>query len=69
MHLKIILSLALASVVAALSPPSSRTTPPSGALIVRAGTKTSGEYATLAAAVAALPKDSSSQVCILFNTT
>lgn len=53
----------------ALSPPSSRTSPPSGAKIVRAGTLTSGEYATLAAAVAVLPNDSSSQTIFLYPGT
>lgn len=55
--------------VFALSPPSSRTSPPSGAKIVRAGTSTSGEYATLAAAIAALPNDSTSQTIFLYPGT
>jgi len=53
----------------ALSPPSSRTTPPSGAKIVRSGTTTSGEFATLDAAVAALPNDSSTQTIFIFPGT
>lgn len=53
----------------ALSPPSSRTSPPSGAKIVRVNTTTSGEYATLAAAVAALPSDSSSQIIFIYPGT
>jgi pectin methylesterase-like acyl-CoA thioesterase len=62
-------ALALACAALALSPPSLRTTPPSGAKIVRAGTTTSGEYATLAAAVAALPADTSSQVIFMYPGT
>ena len=50
----------------ALSPPASRTSPPSGALIVRAGTTTSGEYKDLASAVAALPSGSSSQTIFIY---
>ncbi|VDC04034.1 unnamed protein product [Peniophora sp. CBMAI 1063] len=69
MRFTALFGLALASVVAALSPPSSRTTPPSGALIVRAGTTASGEYSTLAKAVAALPADSSSQVIFIYPGT
>ncbi|ETW82180.1 carbohydrate esterase family 8 protein [Heterobasidion irregulare TC 32-1] len=52
-----------------LSPPSSRTAPPSGAKIVRVGTTTSGEFATLGAAVAALPSDSSSQTIFIYPGT
>ncbi|KAI0314508.1 pectinesterase [Amylostereum chailletii] len=59
----------LALSATALSPPTSRTTPPTGALIVRAGTTTSGEFATLAKAVAALPADSSSQTIFLYPGT
>ncbi|KAF7319171.1 Pectinesterase [Mycena chlorophos] len=47
----------------------SRTTPPSGALIVRAGTTTPGEYATFAAALAALPNDDSSQSIFIYPGT
>ncbi|KAI0031538.1 pectinesterase [Vararia minispora EC-137] len=61
--------LALLASALALSPPSSRTTPPSGAKIVRAGTTTSGEFATLVAAVAALPSDSSSQIIFMYPGT
>ncbi|KAF9529465.1 pectin lyase fold/virulence factor [Crepidotus variabilis] len=53
----------------ALSPPASRTSPPAGAKIVRAGTSTSGEYSTFAAAVAALPNDSSSQTIFIYPGT
>ncbi|KAI0271691.1 carbohydrate esterase family 8 protein [Gloeopeniophorella convolvens] len=61
--------LLLAIPVLSLSPPASRTTPPPGALIVRAGTKTAGEFATLAAAVAALPDDKTSQAIFMFPGT
>lgn len=57
--------LALALSVVAVS----RTSPPSGALVVRAGTTTSGEYATLLAAVAALPNDSSSRSIFIYPGT
>lgn len=52
-----------------LSPPSSRTTPPSGALIVRSGTTTSGEFATLAEAVAALPSGTSAVTIFMYPGT
>lgn len=57
--------LALALSVVAVS----RTSPPSGALVVRAGTTTPGEYATLLAAVAALPNDSSSRSIFIYPGT
>ncbi len=44
----------------------SRTTPPTGAKVVRAGTTTAGEFKTVTAAVNALPNDSSSQVIFIF---
>lgn len=47
----------------------SRTTPPAGAKVVRAGTTTSGEFKTVTAAVNALPNDSSSQVIFIFPGT
>ncbi|KAF9451818.1 carbohydrate esterase family 8 protein [Macrolepiota fuliginosa MF-IS2] len=47
----------------------SRTTPPAGAKVVRAGTTTSGEFGTLSAAVSSLPNDSSSQVIFIFPGT
>ncbi|KAL0961177.1 hypothetical protein HGRIS_006149 [Hohenbuehelia grisea] len=47
----------------------SRTSPPSGALVVRAGTTTTGEYKTLSSAVAALPNDSSSRSIFIFPGT
>ncbi|KAH6904435.1 pectinesterase [Coprinopsis sp. MPI-PUGE-AT-0042] len=46
-----------------------RTSPPSGSLIVRAGTTTSGEYKTLQAAVNALPNDSSARTIFIFPGT
>ncbi|KAF8660894.1 hypothetical protein AX16_001523 [Volvariella volvacea WC 439] len=47
----------------------SRTSPPSGALVVRAGTSTSGEYRTINAALAALPNDSSSRSIFIYPGT
>ncbi|KAJ7918381.1 pectin lyase fold/virulence factor [Mycena leptocephala] len=47
----------------------SRTTPPSGAIIVRKGTTTSGEFATLTAALNSLPNDSSSRSIFIFPGT
>lgn len=47
----------------------SRTSPPSGAVVVRAGTTTSGEYASVTAAVAALPNDSTSRSIFIYPGT
>ncbi|KII86698.1 carbohydrate esterase family 8 protein [Plicaturopsis crispa FD-325 SS-3] len=47
----------------------SRTSPPAGALVVRSGTTTSGEYATISSAVAALPDDSTSQSIFIYSGT
>ncbi|KAG6901501.1 hypothetical protein C0995_011051 [Termitomyces sp. Mi166 len=47
----------------------SRTSPPSGAKIVRAGTTSSGEYSTVSAAVASLPNDSSNQSIFIYPGT
>ncbi|KAI0065634.1 carbohydrate esterase family 8 protein [Artomyces pyxidatus] len=63
-----LLSLFVASAIA-LNPPSSRTTPPLGALVVRAGTNSSDEFATFIAAVAALPGDSSAQSIFIYPGT
>ncbi|KAI0044894.1 carbohydrate esterase family 8 protein [Auriscalpium vulgare] len=60
---------AIAATTVALNPPKSRTTAPAGALIVRADTTTKGEFATLIAAVAALPADSSAQTIFMFAGT
>ncbi|RDB14828.1 Pectinesterase [Hypsizygus marmoreus] len=46
-----------------------RTSPPPGAIVVRAGTTTSGEYKTVASAVAALPNDSSSRSIFVYPGT
>lgn len=43
-----------------------RTSPPAGAIIVRAGTNSAGEFSTLAAAVASLPNDNSVQSIFIF---
>lgn len=47
----------------------SRTSPPSGSLVVRAGTTTSGEYSTINKALAALPSDSSSRSIFIYSGT
>ena len=57
--------LALVSAVVATS----RTSPPSGATVVRSGTSTSGEYADVGTAVNALPDDSSTQTIFIYPGT
>jgi pectinesterase len=47
----------------------SRTSPPSGAIVVRAGTTTSGEFSTLSSAVNSLPNDSSSRSIFIYPGT
>ncbi|KAF9475417.1 pectin lyase-like protein [Pholiota conissans] len=47
----------------------SRTTPPAGALVVRAGTTTSGEFKTVSSAIASLPNDSSARSIFIFPGT
>jgi len=47
----------------------SRTSPPAGAKVVRAGTTNSGEFQTVSAAVASLPSDSSSQAIFIYPGT
>lgn len=47
----------------------SRTSPPAGAKVVRAGTTNSGEFKTLSAAVASLPNDGSSQSIFIYPGT
>jgi hypothetical protein len=46
-----------------------RTLPPKGAAVVRAGTKITGEYATIGAALAALPADNSTQSVFIYPGT
>lgn len=46
-----------------------RTSPPSGAKVVRSGTTTSGEYSTVQAAVNALPNDSTTQSIFIYSGT
>ncbi|KAG6827003.1 hypothetical protein H0H92_013618 [Tricholoma furcatifolium] len=43
-----------------------RTTPPSGAVVVRAGTNSTEEFATVSAAVASLPNDNSTQTIFIY---
>ncbi|KAF5391164.1 hypothetical protein D9757_003102 [Collybiopsis confluens] len=47
----------------------SRTSPPAGAIVVRAGTTTSGEFSTITAALNSLPNDSSSRSVFIFPGT
>ncbi|KIK64053.1 carbohydrate esterase family 8 protein [Collybiopsis luxurians FD-317 M1] len=47
----------------------SRTTPPAGAVVVRAGTTTAGEFSTITAALNSLPNDSSSRSLFIFPGT
>ncbi|KAG6872242.1 hypothetical protein C0995_011664 [Termitomyces sp. Mi166 len=67
MAMKIILSLLLSplffhEVVLAAT----HTSPPAGAIVVRAGTSSSGEFSTVAAAVASLPNDDSTQSIFIY---
>ncbi|KAG5350845.1 hypothetical protein C0989_009049 [Termitomyces sp. Mn162] len=64
-----ILDLALVFSLCQLVFAISRTTPPSGAKIVRAGSTASGEYSTVSAAVASLPNDSTSQSIFIYPGT
>ncbi|KAI0066174.1 pectin lyase-like protein [Artomyces pyxidatus] len=52
--------------VLSIGPPTSRTVPPDGAIVVRANTTTSGEFPSLIEAVGALPADSSTQVIFIY---
>ncbi|KAG5638853.1 hypothetical protein H0H81_009404 [Sphagnurus paluster] len=63
--LSLVVALSLFQAVIAAS----RTSPPSGAIVVRAGTTTSGEYKTVASAVASLPNDSSSRSIFIYPGT
>jgi pectinesterase len=47
----------------------SRTTPPAGAVVVRASGATSGQFTTVQAAVNSLPNDSSAQVIFIYPGT
>lgn len=46
-----------------------RTSPPSGAVVVRAGTTTNGEFSDVATAMNALPNDNSAQTVFIFPGT
>ncbi|KAJ7697619.1 pectinesterase [Mycena rosella] len=63
----LIVTLCLSLIQYALA--ASRTTPPSGAIIVRKGTTASGEFATLTAALKSLPNDSSARSIFIFPGT
>lgn len=47
----------------------SRTSPPAGAVVVRAGTTTAGEFSTIQAAINSLPNDTSTQTIFIFPGT
>lgn len=47
----------------------SRTSPPSGAVVVRAGTTTAGEFSTVSKAVNSLPSDSSARTIFIYPGT
>lgn len=47
----------------------SRTSPPSGAKVVRAGTSASGEFSTITEALNSLPNDSTSQSIFIYPGT
>ncbi len=47
----------------------SRTSPPAGAVVVRAGTTTEGEFVNVATAMNALPNDNSAQTVFIFPGT
>ena len=64
--------LALCSVVAALSGKvlgAQRTSPPAGAIVVRAGTTTTGEFGTVSQAVNSLPNDNTARSIFIFPGT
>ncbi|KAG6913131.1 hypothetical protein DXG01_009426 [Tephrocybe rancida] len=63
----VLLSFCHAVLAAAVS--ERRTTPPPGSLVVRAGTTTASEFASVAAAVAALPSDNSTQTIFIYPGT
>ncbi|PFH51228.1 carbohydrate esterase family 8 protein [Amanita thiersii Skay4041] len=60
----VVVSLVSQTVLAA-----SRTSPPSGAIVVRAGSSTSGEFSTINAALNSLPNDSSSRSIFIYPGT
>ncbi|KAK1233368.1 hypothetical protein PQX77_003477 [Marasmius sp. AFHP31] len=57
------------SILLAFVQAASRTSPPSGAIVVRPGTTTSGEFKTIQSAVNSLPNDSSSRFIFLYPGT
>ncbi|KAF4617313.1 hypothetical protein D9613_005803 [Agrocybe pediades] len=61
--------LALVAFVADVALGASRTSPPSGAVIVRAGTTTAGEFSTVSKAVNSLPNDSSARTIFIYPGT
>ncbi|KAL0063064.1 hypothetical protein AAF712_010090 [Marasmius tenuissimus] len=57
------------SVLLAFVQAASRTSPPSGAIVVRPGTSTSGEFKTITSALNSLPNDGSARSIFLFPGT
>ncbi|EJD03927.1 carbohydrate esterase family 8 protein [Fomitiporia mediterranea MF3/22] len=60
----IVLSTSILSAYAA-----SRTSPPSGAIVVNPSTSTSGQFKTVSSAIASLPNDATSQTIFIFPGT
>ncbi|KAF8074066.1 pectinesterase [Lyophyllum atratum] len=65
----LVLSLAIAFSFFQAVLAATRTSPPSGSVVVRTGTSTSGEFKTVASAVASLPNDSSSRSIFIYPGT
>ncbi|KIY68890.1 carbohydrate esterase family 8 protein [Cylindrobasidium torrendii FP15055 ss-10] len=65
----LLLYAASLSVFIQLAFAATRTSPPSGSYVVRSGTSTSGEYKTVASAVAALPNDGAEKVIFIYPGT
>ncbi|KAL0567935.1 hypothetical protein V5O48_006587 [Marasmius crinis-equi] len=65
----LVLSLSVVLVFVQAVIAASRTSPPSGAIVVRAGTSTSGEFKTVQSAVNSLPNDSSSRSIFIYPGT
>ncbi|KAF9032416.1 pectinesterase [Panaeolus papilionaceus] len=65
LHFLLVIGASLWAIVLAAS----RTSPPAGSVVVRAGTTTAGEYKNVASAVASLPNDSSSRTIFIYPGT
>lgn len=64
-----VLDLGLVFALCQLVFAASRTSPPAGAKVVRAGTTSSGEYSTVSAAIASLPNDGTSRSIFIYPGT